>query len=335
MSQYLVTGATGFLGTHLVDTLRAAGHEVVALCRSSAPALEGKARVARGDVNDAASVRAAMDGVTGVFHCAGLVSRDPDDAAHLHRVHVEGTTTVLDAARDAGVRRVVLASTSGVVAVSEEAKVLSEDAPAPLALLSRWPYYRSKLFAERAAFERATGGLEVVAVNPTLLLGPGDLRGSSTDDVARFLDGKIPFVPGGGLSFVDVRDVGPAMLAAMERGRSGRRYLLGAANMTLADFFARLERLSGVRAPRVPSPRGVELARLGVGLLDRVAKKLGGEAPVDRTSAEMAACFWYLDASRAKAELGFAPRDPMETLADTVRDLYDRGVCWPVVDAHG
>ena len=334
MSRYLVTGATGFLGAHLVSTLRAAGHEVVALCRAPAPSLASEATIALGDVLDGASVGAAAAGCDGAFHCAGLVSREPGDAEALYRVHVEGTKTTLDAARAAGVPRVVVASTSGVVAVSEEAKVLGEDAPAPLELLARWPYYRSKLFAEQAAFDRNGEGFEVVAVNPTLLLGPGDLRGSSTDDVARFLDEKLPFVPAGGLSFVDVRDVAPAMLAAMERGKAGKRYLLGAANMTVAAFFGRLERVSGVRGPKLPTPGGLSVARFGVGLMDRVSKRLGAESPVDRVSAEMAACFWYLDASRAKAELGFAPRDPMDTLADTVRDLYDRGVCWPEVDAH-
>ena len=120
MSRYLVTGATGFLGGHLVHALRAAGHEVTALCRAPSKKLAEVATIALGDVCDGASVRAAAEGTDGVFHCAGLVSRRPEDAAVLHRVHVEGTKATVDAARAAGARRVVLASTSGVVAVSED-----------------------------------------------------------------------------------------------------------------------------------------------------------------------------------------------------------------------
>ena len=303
MSRYLVTGATGFLGGHLVTTLLAAGHEVVAICRAPAPALADRATIALGDVLDGASVRAAAAGCDGLFHCAGLVSRRPEDAVILHRVHVHGTEVTLDAALDAGVRRVVVASTSGVVAVSRAPVVLAEDAPAPLDLVSRWPYYRSKLFAERAAFERGGRGLEVVAVNPTLLLGPGDVRGSSTDDVVRFLDRKVPFVPAGGLSFVDARDVATSMLAAMERGKPGRRYLLGAANLTVAAFFGRLERISGVAAPRVPTPGGLSFASFGADLLDRTARRLRAEPPAQLTArarrTELAATLAELFAPQA------------------------------------
>lgn len=329
MSRYLVTGATGFLGGHLLRTLHAAGHEVVVLCRSPETSLTSAAEVRVGNVLDGASVRAAAAGCEGLFHCAGLVSRRPEDAEQLYRVHVEGTKTTLDAAREAGVRRAVVASTSGVVAVSRKPEELDENAPAPLELIGDWPYYRSKLFAERAAFERDAPGFEVLAVNPSLLLGPGDTRLSSTGDIVRFFEKKLPFVPAGGLSFVDARDAAEAMLAAMSRGKAGRRYLLGAANMSIEAFFGRLERISGVRAPTLRMPRSLTLARLGVGVLERVAKRLAVDAPVDRISAEMAQCFFYVNAARARAELGFAPRDPMTTLSDTVADLYDRGAVWP------
>src|SRR5262249_6471504 len=139
--------------------------------------------VRRGDVLDATSVRAAAEGCAGVFHCAGKVSRKAEDAEELYRVHVEGTKTTLDACRAAGVTRAVLASTSGVVAVTRSPdEVRNEDAPAPMDLLQRWPYYRSKLYAERAALDRSGPGFQVVSVNPTLLLGPGDVHGSSTGD---------------------------------------------------------------------------------------------------------------------------------------------------------
>jgi dihydroflavonol-4-reductase len=213
MSRYLVTGATGFLGAQVVNSLRDRGDEVVPFSRSSG-----------GDVLDGEAVRSRARGCRGVFHCAGSVSRDPSDAEELYRVHVGGTKCVLEASAAAGVTRVVVASTSGTVAVSEGPdRAATEDDPTPLAILSRWPYYRAKLFAERAAIERSGAGLEVVSVNPSLLLGPGDVRGSSTEDVRLFLEGQIPAVPAGGLSFVDARDAARAMLLAMDRGRAGER----------------------------------------------------------------------------------------------------------------
>jgi dihydroflavonol-4-reductase len=258
-----------------------------------------------------------------------MVSRRPEDAEELHRQHVVGTRTTLEAARDAGVRRAVIVSTSGTIAVSEDQDhIANEDEDAPLALVSRWPYYRAKRFAEQAALEMSTPGFEVVSVNPTLLLGPGDLRGSSTEDVRLFLERKIPAVPPGGLSYVDVRDAAEAVRLAYERGRPGRRYLVGACNLTIREFFARLERISGVRAPWIPVPRSPELARVGADLAGKALGRLGFRLPVDPVSLDMAQYTWYLDASRAEQELGWTARDPLVTLQETVADLRARGVVW-------
>jgi dihydroflavonol-4-reductase len=338
VSRHLVTGSTGFLGRHLVLALRAHGHDVVALVRSDADLPEGVVGV-RGDVLDKASVARAAVGCDGVFHCAGKVSRRAEDAEELQRIHVEGTKNVLDACIASDVRRAVVASTSGTVAVSDDPDhVATEADEAPIGIINRWPYYRSKLFAEKAAFDRhgvatpAGHAFEVVCVNPTLLLGPGDVNGSSTDDVRLFLERKLPAIPPGGISYVDARDAAEGMRLAMEKGTGGQRYLLGASNLTLREFFARLERVSGVRGPMVPMPRArqmTEIARAGAHLLERLTTRLGVPMPVDPVSLDMAHFYWYLDASRAEDELGWTPRDPVLTLADTVRDLEQRGVVWP------
>jgi dihydroflavonol-4-reductase len=257
-----------------------------------------------------------------VFHCAGKVSRDPRDAELLFRLHVEGTRTVLEAARDAKVRRCVVASTSGTVAISErEDFVANEDSPTPMAMIQRFPYYRSKLYAEQEALSQNRDGLEVVCVNPSLLLGPGDVFGSSTHDVRLFLDRAIPAIPHGGVSYIDARDAAIAMVSALSRGTPGRRYLLGASNVTVREFFARLERISGVAAPRLAMPRSRTLARTATSVLGKAVSLIGGELPVDAESVEMAQLYWYVDSSRAERELAFRPRDPIETLADTVDDL--------------
>lgn len=334
MSRYLVTGASGFLGAHLVRALLEHGHTVVALARSDAPALRDLgATVRRGDVLDQGSIADAAAGCDGVFHCAGKVSRKPEDAEALQKIHVVGTKNVIAACRDAKVKRLVHASTSGTVAVSDDPdRICSEDDETPIGLVQRWPYYRAKLFAEQAALAANGDGLEVVSVNPTLLLGPGDVNGSSTEDVRLFLERRIPAVPPGGLSYVDARDAAEAMRLAMEKGTPGRRYLVGAVNMTLREFFARLERVSGVRGPWIPMPRSPELARIGVDLAEKLAGRFGFAMPVDPVSLDMAQHYWYLDASRAEQELGWIARDPTATLADTVEDLRARGVVWPAVD---
>ena len=332
----LVTGATGFLGAHLVRALLAQGDEITALCRNEEPELEEKGvTVQRGDILDPASVAAAARGAEGVYHAAGKVSRKREDAEALYKVHVDGTRNVLSAAREVGARRVVVASTSGTVAVSDDpTRIATEESETPVAILARWPYYRAKLYAEKVALESNAPGLDVICVNPTLLLGPGDLHDSSTEDVRLFLEKLIPAIPSGGISFVDARDAAEAMRLAMTHGTPGARYLVGACNMTLAEFFARLSRVSGIGAPWMRMPRSKELAKLGARLLEgSMARFLGVGSRVDPVSLEMSQYYWYLDASRAERELGWSPRDPMVTLADTVRDLRARGAVWPALGA--
>lgn len=332
MSRILVTGANGFLGRHTVRALVQAGHDVLAFCRKpSADVAELGAQVRLGDVTHAESLDDALAGCDVVVHAAGFVSRDVADAERLFQVHVEGTKLVLDRAEAAGVRRAIVVSSSGTVAVSEQSDfIATEDSPTPIGILQRWPYYRAKLFSEQAALARhRAGSFEVICLNPTLLLGPGDVHGSSTEDVRLFLERRIPFVPPGGMSFVDVRDVADTIVASLERGRGGERYLLGACNLTVRELFARLSRVSGVAAPVLPVPRAPELAKLGLSVLGDALGKLGMRLPVDAVSADMAQYTWYLDASRAERELGFSPRDPQETLHSTVEDLRLRGVVWP------
>lgn len=317
----LVTGATGFLGSALVPLLAAEQHRLRLFQRSAAPEAEALgAEVLRGSLSDAQAIPAALDGVDAVIHLAGHVSFDPGDPAAMYELHVQGTRRLLEACAARGVSRVVLASSSGTIAVSREDRVATEADDYPLQVVSGWPYYLSKIFQEKAALRiHRDTGLPVVVLNPSLLLGPGDARLSSTDVVFKFLERRIPAMPSGGLSFVDVRDAARAFAAALGKGRPGERYLLGGANMTFRDFFGRLERLTSVPAPRVALPSAVNLA--GSKLLEKLHEWRGTETPLDPRSAEMGERFWYCDASKARAELGFTARDPQETLFDTVRWL--------------
>jgi nucleoside-diphosphate-sugar epimerase len=323
-----IGGATGFLGAHLVRVLREQGHELVLASRSGG-AVEGLP-VEAVDILDPAAVAESARGCEGAFLATGKVSRDRDAGEELHRAHVLGTRNALAGLRSAGVRRVVVASTSGTIAVSgDPTQIADESAHVPLSLVAMWPYYRSKLYAEREALEANGPDFEVVLVNPSLLLGPGDLRESSTGDVRRFLERAIPAIPGGGIAFVDVRDAAHGMWLAFERGRAGERYILNAKNMTLAAFFQRLERISGVKAPALRMPRSRPLA-IGVNrLFSQAIRAIGGEPPVDEVSVEMAQYYWYCSASKAEQKLCFSARDPGETLRETVADLVARKVVFP------
>jgi dihydroflavonol-4-reductase len=322
VSKFWVAGATGFLGSHLVQTLAERGHQVTAVSKSGGPG------VAAVDVLNEAAVAESARGADGAFLVTGRVSRDRDDAELLHRDNVLGTESALRGLQAAGVPRVVVASTSGTLAVSRDAeRIADETCRAPLELLARWPYYRTKLYAERAALEaNKPGQFEVVVVNPSLLLGPGDLRESSTGDVRLFLERSIPATPAGGMAFVDARDAALGLLQAFERGRAGERYLLNAKNMTIAAFFQRLERISGVKAPllRMPSSRPVALGLNQ--LFTKAVETIGGRAPIDQVSVEMAQYFWYCSAEKAERELGFVARDAGETIRDTIEDLVRRKV---------
>jgi dihydroflavonol-4-reductase len=347
MTRVLVTGGTGFLGVEVVRALRGRGDEVRVLARgdsptqSSAPSAASVGDVVRdGDVPDdevpvghtrrtgvrRPALSSVLSGCDAVVHLAGFVSRDPDDGQRMMRLHVDGTRRILEAAASAGVRRVVVASTSGTIAVSRAARpVLDERAPYPLELVARWPYYLSKIYQEKLALQRGRElDLEVVVVNPSLLLGPGDARQSSTGDVRRFLEGRLPVIPHGGLSFVDVRDAAASTVAAIERGRPGERYLLGGPNWTCADFFGKIGRVAHTRPLRIALPEVVQTRAAAA--WEAVVRAAGRRPDLDRASVEMGQLFWYCDSTKATTELGFAARDPQETLADTVRDLRARSL---------
>ena len=317
----LVTGGTGFLGEHLCRELAQRGLAVTALARTRSDVLdELGVTLVRGDVLTGPALDAALAGVDAVFHLAGVVSRDPEDGQRMMRLHVDGTRRVLEAMARAGVRRIVLASTSGTVAVSKHETILDERSGYATELVAGWPYYASKIYQERLAFELGPSlGLEVIAVNPSLLLGPGDRRLSSTGDVRRFLRRDIPVVPDGGINFVDARDAAAATATALERGRPGERYLLGGPNWTMKDFFGRLSRVAKVAPPRLRLP--AKLNRWGASLIEEVYRRRGKEPPVDRISVEMSEHYWWFDSTKAETELGFEARDPLLTLHDTVTYL--------------
>ncbi len=323
MKPILVTGATGFLGKHLVGLLKPRA-ELRLLCRGPSPWDQDPAvQVVRGDIEDRDAVRRAMEGAGQVYHLAGVVSRDPRDAEKLYRVHIEGTRNVCEAALAAQPDKIVVVSSSGTVAVGREPVEHDETSGYKNEIVAAWPYYLSKIYAEKLAFsyvERER--LPVVVVNPSLLLGPGDDRRSSTRDIALFLEGQVQAVPAGGLNFVDARDAAAGCLAAMEKGRVGERYLLGGPNWTFGRMIDALGRLTGRRGPTRRLP--LQAALWGARAMRVLYPFAGKRFQLDDASIRMSALFWYCNTRKAREELGFTPRDPEETLRATIEDLRSR-----------
>ena len=315
----LVTGATGFLGSTLVPMLREAGHEVRALVRSGAQ-VPAASETLRGDVRDPESLKRALDGVEGLYHLAGLVSRDPADARKMYELHVDGTRNLMMLA--GGLKRIVLASSSGTIGVSRTRRIATEEDDYPIETVGKWPYYLSKIYEEKIAIEMSQKrGLPIVILNPSLLLGPGDVRMSSTQDVFRFLNGRIPVMPRGGISFVDVRDAARAFVNALTRGNTGERHLLGAANWEFDEFFARLGRIAHRPPPRLRMPSPLKIA--AAHWLEKLARDRGREPDLPASDVEMGECWFFIDSSKSERLLGFRARDPLETLSETVS--YVRG----------
>ncbi len=318
----LVTGATGFLGAHLVAELirhqDPASIRVFSQSRSATLDRLG-VEVVSGSVLVPDDLKRAVDGVDRIYHLAGFVSRKPADGHRMFAVHVDGTRLLCAAAKAAAVKDLLLVSTSGTVAVSDRADEFpDEDSRAPVELIGRWAYYASKLYQEETATRACGDSLRLVTVNPSMLLGPGDDRLSSTRDVLNFLAGDIPMIPPGGLNFVDVRDVAAVLPVAMEKGRAGARYLLGGPNWSFREFLGRLSRMTKVAGPRFAAPRGdlsVWAARAQAAVLDMWGRK----PRIDPSEIEMARYFWYFHSHRAADELGFIARDATETLHDTVK----------------
>ncbi len=312
----LVIGATGYLGQAILKVLKARNIEHVGTSRSPK---DGDGLVYC-DILQPQSIEAAVQnsGATHVIHTAGMVSHKPEDAERVWKIHVTGTENVCTVCSDLNVDRVVYLSTSGTIAVSDDPDAVpDETADSPFSTITQWGYYRSKYFAEQIAMDFAKDGLPLVCLNPSLLLGAGE-GGESTKSVELFLDDKIPVAPCGGVAFVDVEDVATTTVNALNMGRVGERYLLNGANFTFMDYYSRIARLSDKPAPMIQMPA---LTRKALSWFPKM-KKVG--LHLDKSDVEIASYFWYADASKAIKELNFAPKDPMDTLLDTVNALQEQ-----------
>jgi dihydroflavonol-4-reductase len=316
----LVTGASGFLGSHLVRALAERGDELRLLARRRSN-LEHLAGIeferVTGDVTDRRAVRRAMKGVGRVFHVAGRTSLRTADREAVFEVNVRGTRVVLEEALAADVDRVVHTSSVGAIGVAHPRRTADERTPFRIAHLG-FAYVNSKHEAEAEAYRIGAQGLPVVIVNPSFAFGPDDPTGTSMQLVRRFLLGRIPVYVDGGLNIVDVRDVAAGMLLADQHGEPGERYILGGRNFTLDRLFADLARIAGVAPPPLKLPGRVAIAGA------EIAERLGMPIAVSVDEVRSATLWWTYSSAKAKRELGFEARPHEETLEDAVRWQLDQ-----------
>lgn len=312
----LLTGATGFLGSHVARALVVAGHAVRALARpqssrailSDVPELEWVA----GDLLDAGSLRAAAAGCEAVVHAAAMVDFAPRHAARQREINVEGTRHVLEAARAAGVKRLVHTSSVATIGRAPAGSVADEETRYD------WPvglgYNESKRDAERIV--RRAGGIETVCVNPALVFGPGEV-GRRTLPLFRMVKwGLMPLVPPGGTTLCDVRDVAAAHVAALTHGEPGARYILGGPHLTFRELATTIAEVTRGARPVAELPAGLlRAAALPVAGLAR----LGVPLPFSAGNIAYLGNYAYYSSARAEAALGYRTRDAAETLADAAR----------------
>ena len=323
----LVTGATGFVGSHVARQLLAAGNCVRVLIRRSSrlQALDGLAvEYVEGDLRDVGSLDRALRGVRRIFHVAAdyrLWTRHPDE---IYETNVEGTRRLFEIAARLGMERVVYTSTVATIAVpSDGGSLPNEESRAGLEQMIGH-YKRSKFLAELEAKKAAAAGVPVVIVNPTAPVGPGDWKPTPTGRlIVDFLNGRMPAYVDTGLNVVSVEDVAAGHLLAAEHGRIGERYILGARNMTLKEILSALAPIARRRAPRLRLPHGVALA---AGYLDQFVARLTGREPqIPVEGVKMSRHRMFVASDKAERELGYNPGPVEPALAAAVRWYEEHG----------
>jgi len=315
----LVTGATGFVGAAVARALLGAGWQVRCLARPSSDRrnLKGLAvEVSLGDLLEPASLARALAGCDALLHVAADYRLWAPRPQELYRNNVEGTRNILEEARKAGIERVVYTSSVATLGLPASGAPGDEATPVTLADMIG-DYKRSKFLAEEQVREWARGGRHVVIVNPSTPVGPGDVKPTPTGriilDAAR---GRMPAYVDTGLNIVHVDDVARGHLLALDRGRSGERYILGGEDLELRELLAQVAALTGRAAPRVRLPHALVLPLAYVA--EALARVSGRGTQITVDGVRMARKRMYFSSAKAARELGYTARPARAAVADAV-----------------
>ncbi len=329
----VITGATGFIGSAVARAVSEREAEVVALVAPDADDRNldglGVKRVAV-DIRDSGAVRAACQGARFVFHLAAIYRFWARDPRIFYEVNVGGTVNVLEAARSAGCERLVYTSTVGVLGLgkTKQGEPADETAYADISHLFGH-YKRSKFVAEHEVLRAAAEGLDVRIVLPTFPLGPRDLVPTPTGKViVDFLNGKMPGYVDTAMNVSHVDDLALGHLAALERGRSGRSYILGGENLSMRALLQALASYSGLPAPRLEIPRGLALTAGAASDLVE-GRLLRREPRVPLEAARMSTTRMIFSDQRARTEIGYTSRPAREAIQESARWFADHDYVSP------
>ena len=322
----LLTGATGFIGGNLAIALTQQGYPVRALIRPGSNTLAidtlpaGKIEKVPGNILDPDSIRRAIAGCQAVFHCAAAYTFWAKDPATIYRVNVDGTVNILNAARQAGVAKIVYTSTVSTIPLPQTGLAVEADPTGQARLHLTGHYKRSKYQAEQSAIAMAAAGLPVAIVNPTAPVGPWDVKPTPTGRIILdFLRGRMPALLNTGINLAAVSDVAAGHILALEKGQPGQRYILGNCNLTLREIVATLSAITGRPIPRWQIPYPLALAAAGIDHLLE-GKLLRREPRIPLEGLQVARRPMYVSAQKAVAELGL-PQTPVE-------DALEQSVKW-------
>ena len=315
----LLTGATGFVGSAVARTLLARGHSLRLLARpgSNRANLAGlDAEIIEGDLTNPASLTRAVAGTRYVFHVAADYRLWVPNPAAMMAANVEGTRTLLLAAQDAGVERIVYCSSVAALGLTADGTPATETTPAHEDHIIG-TYKRSKYRAEQAVLELARDhALPVVIVNPSTPVGPRDIKPTPTGKMIRdAATGRMPAYVETGLNIVHVDDVAEGHALALERGRIGERYILGGQDLSLGEVFALAARAGGRTPPRIKLPTALLQP---VALACEALARFGIEPVVTRETLAMSRHKMFFSSAKARAEIGYAPRPAAEAITDAV-----------------
>lgn len=322
-----VTGATGFVGSHVARALVDQGAALRLLVRSASRTdniAELGAETATGDLRDPTSLKKAISGCEFVFHVAADYRLWVPDPHEMYSANVEGTRAIIQAARENGVRRVIYCSSVATMGFATDGTIADENSPVSLADMVGH-YKRSKFMAEQVALEAGRKGGNVVVVNPTTPIGEGDIKPTPTGRIiVDFLNKRFPAYVDTGLNLADVREVARGHLLAMERAVPGERYILGGENLTLKQILDKLAELTGLPSPAAKVPHAVAM---GFAIFDQffTGTVRGKEPRATVDAVRMGRKKMFASSSRAERELGYK--------VVPVQDALQRAIAW--FQSHG
>ncbi|HIK38707.1 MAG: NAD-dependent epimerase/dehydratase family protein [Geminocystis sp.] len=318
-----VTGASGFIGANLVRLLLERNYRVKALVRknSNLSSLQGlDLELVIGDLNDD-DLSEKMQGCDYLFHVAAVYSLWQKDKELLYKTNVFGTRNVFKSAREAGIKRIVYTSSVAAIGVREDGVLADEEYQSPVEKLIG-NYKKSKYYAEQEAHFAVELGQDIVIVNPTTPIGAYDSKPTPTGEIIlRFLRGKMPAFVNTGLNFIHVKDVAMGHILALEKGKAGRRYILGSQNLTLAEFLEKVAEVVGKSPPKMKLPHWLPLT---IAYVDEyILTKLGKSPSLSTEAVKMSSQYMYYNPSRAIRELGLPQTDITLAIQEAVAWFKD------------